>query len=508
MCGFRNGLKAKMPRRSFFSPAERATLLQPPQSEEEFARHYTFSETDLSLIRQRRGDANRLGFAVQLCLLRFPGRGLQTGMQISDVMIRWIGSQLGVEAQCWPQYASRGQTRREHLVELRAYLGLRPFQLGDFRRARIFLSEFALRTDKGTLVAIEGLREWRLLKVMIPPIEVVERLVSEAITRANRQICAVLADLLSEAQRAKLDGWLELKPGTRITWLSWLRQSPVKPNSRHMLEHIERLREFQSLGLPDGLDRRVHQNRLLKMAREGGQMTSRDLGKYESQRKYATLVALAIEGTATVIDQIIDLHDRIIGKLLNAARHKHQQRFQQSGRRINDQLLLYGKIGRALVKAKAEGVDAFAAIETVLPWDEFAASVAETGKLSQPEEFDFIHLLAENWPTVRRYAPALLEVLQLKAAPAGKAVLQAVEQIRALHAASAKELPADAPTAFIRKRWEKLVRRDQGLDRRNYELCALCELKTRSAPEMYGSKGRASSRILRTISFPLPRLES
>ena len=87
-----------------------------------------------------------------------------------------------------------------------------------------------------------------------------------------------------------------------------------------VMEHIERLREFQSLGLPEDLDRRVHQNRMLKMAREGGQMTSADLGKYEAQRKYATLVALAIEGTATVIDQIIDLHDRIIGKLLNVAR--------------------------------------------------------------------------------------------------------------------------------------------------------------------------------------------
>lgn len=213
------------------------------------------------------------------------------------------------------------------------------------------------------------------------------------------------------------------------------------------------------------------------MAREGGQKTSRDPGKYEPQRKYATLASLAIEGTATVIDQIIDFHDLIIGRLLNAARHKHPQRFQESGRKIKDQLLLYGKMGRALVKAKAEGKDAFAAIETVIPWEEFVASIAEAGKLSQAEEFDFIHLLTENWPTVRRYAPALLEVLQLHAAPAERAVLEAVEQIRARNAGSLKELPAGAPTAFIKTRWEKLVRPDQGLDRRNYELCVLCELK-------------------------------
>ena len=142
---------------------------------------------------------------------------------------------------------------------------------------------------------------------------------------------------------------MALKPGTRITWLSWLRQLPVKPKARHMMEHIERLREFQTLALPEGLERRVHQNGLLRMAREGGQMTTQNLSKFESRRKNATLVAPAIEGTATVIDQIIDLPDRIIGKLLNAARHKHQQRLLQSGWKINDPLLLYGKIGRALV---------------------------------------------------------------------------------------------------------------------------------------------------------------
>ncbi len=65
-----------MPRRSILSAAERASLPLPPDTKDELIRHYAFSETDLSLIRQRRGDANRLGVAVQLCLLRFPGQGL------------------------------------------------------------------------------------------------------------------------------------------------------------------------------------------------------------------------------------------------------------------------------------------------------------------------------------------------------------------------------------------------------------------------------------------------
>lgn len=81
---------------------------------------------------------------------------------------------------------------------------------------------------------------------------------------------------------------MKLKAGSSITWLTWLRQAPLKPNSRHMLEHIERLKTFQLVDLPEGLGRHIHQNRLLKLAREGGQMTPKDLGKFEPQRRYAT----------------------------------------------------------------------------------------------------------------------------------------------------------------------------------------------------------------------------
>ena len=131
-------------------------------------------------------------------------------------------------------------------------------------------------------------------------------------------------------------------------------------------------------------------------------------------------MALAIEGMATVTDEIIDLHDRILGKLFNAAKNKHQQQFQASGKAINAKVRLFGRIGQALIEAKQAGRDPFAAIEAVMSWDAFAESVTEAQKLAQPEDFDFLHRIGESYATLRRYAPEFLDVLKLRAAPAAR----------------------------------------------------------------------------------------
>ncbi|MDF5415606.1 Tn3 family transposase, partial [Vibrio parahaemolyticus] len=169
----------------------------------------------------------------------------------------------------------------------------------------------------------------------------------------------------------------------------------------------------QLVDLPEGLGRHIHQNRLLKLAREGGQMTPKDLGKFEPQRRYATLAAVVLESTATVIDELVDLHDRILVKLFSGAKHKHQQQFQASGKAINDKVRMYGRIGQALIEAKQSGSDPFAAIEAVMPWDTFAASVTEAQTLARPADFDFLHHIGESYATLRRYAPQFLGVLKL-----------------------------------------------------------------------------------------------
>jgi Domain of unknown function (DUF4158) len=67
-----------MPHRCIL-PAERTALLAFPSERSELIWLYTFSEQDLSVINQRRGDANRLGFAILMCSLRYPGRALTPG---------------------------------------------------------------------------------------------------------------------------------------------------------------------------------------------------------------------------------------------------------------------------------------------------------------------------------------------------------------------------------------------------------------------------------------------
>ena len=175
-----------MPRRSILSAAERERLLRLPDTKGELIRHYTLSETDLSIIRQRRGSANRLGFAVQLCYLRFPGLVLGVDQLPSPSLVQFIAEQLGVGVESWEAYGRREQTRREHLAELQAWLNLTPFSAADYRRSVRQLCELARQTDRGIVLPEALIELLRQGGIIVPALEVIERVCSEALTRGTR----------------------------------------------------------------------------------------------------------------------------------------------------------------------------------------------------------------------------------------------------------------------------------------------------------------------------------
>jgi hypothetical protein len=244
-----------------------------------------------------------------------------------------------------------------------------------------------------------------------------------------------------------------------------------------MLEHIDRLRTLRALDLPAGIERQIHQNRLLKIAREGAQMTSADLMKFEPQRRYATLVALAVEETATSPTKSSIYTTALWASCSTPRRTNIRNSFSLPAKQSTTRSVSNGQVGQVLLEAKQSGGDPFVAIEAVISWDDFAASITEAQKLAQPEDFDFLYRIGESYATLCRYAPEFLDVLKLHAAPTAKPVLDAINLLREMNASNARKLPDDAPRDFIRKRWDKLVLTEGGIDRRYYELCAMSELK-------------------------------
>ena len=494
-----------MPRRELLTSTERLHLLALPEDEGEMIRLYTLSKSDLAFIRQHRGDHNRLGISILMSYLRHPGRVLGENEKPYEPLLNFIAVQLNIAPAAWELYAERDETRREHLLELLPRFGMEQFGSKHYRSLSAWLEPTALQTTRGVLLAQAVVEEMRKRMIVVPPVAVIERLCAEAATRAQRRVFALLIQDLNAENRAKLDNLLELREGSPYSTLSWLRSPPGAPTARAILAHIERLQAVRELGLSSDIGLRVHQNRLLQIAREAGQTAVFQFKEYEPDRRYGSLVALMIETAETLTDEILDLHDRIIGSIFKKSKNRYERAFAEQGKAINDKVRLYATVGAALVAAREHGRDAFAAIEEIFSWETFSESVKEAAKLARDEDFDALSLLTNHYPQLRRYSPILLETFEFRGAPVATNLIEAIAVLRQMNKDDSRKVPSNAPIGFIRKRWESYVNGPEGIDRRFYEFCALAELKNALRS---GDVFVAGSRQFRDFEdYLMPRLD-
>jgi hypothetical protein len=142
-----------MRRRVILSPATRAALFDPPDSHDEAQRRYVLAPEDVALAKRHRRSHNRLGFAVQLALVRDLGRPLQIGEVLSAAVIDTVAEQIGINPVVFELYAKREETRREHTREIIAMLSLRPLQVTAYRGLIAAATRTAAGTEQGEPIA-------------------------------------------------------------------------------------------------------------------------------------------------------------------------------------------------------------------------------------------------------------------------------------------------------------------------------------------------------------------
>lgn len=468
-----------MPRRHALTEAQLQMLLALPTDEAVLVREWTLSAADLIAIGRRRRDRNRLGFALQLCALRFPGRLPRPGEPIPAEALRFVAEQVGAEPDTFAGYATRWQTRYQQLDTLRQAFGFLDFVPARRREVLAWLLPVALATTNAASVATALMDELRRRRLIVPGPSVIEQLVAAATALAERHVARQLTRSLSPAQVEALDALLQPKEGTPMSVLAWARQPPGAPGHRALARLVEQLTRLRAVSLNAVCVEAVHPERLRKLAREGGRFTAQHLRALSPLRRRATLVATVLDTVTRLTDDGVALFDRAVGRMFRRAEMREEDALLRDARAINDKVRLLARLGTALIEAKEGGTDLREAVASAVGWDKLARSVEEAGRLTRPDKVDLPALATRAWPVLHRLGPLFLGAFRLHAVPAAAATLRAVELLRGVYDSGGRRWPDSPPTSFLRPAWRDAVLGAGDATRRIWEVATLLALRDR-----------------------------
>ena len=466
-----------MPRRSLLSNEQRTRLFAVPVDHAEMAKHYVLSADDLALVRAKRRSVNRLGFAVQLCLLRYPGLGMGPAEQPPEAMIAFVARQLGMRHVNFASYAQRDQTRREHAVELQRYLGLQSFGLMDWRACLRVGADAAWATDRGEPIVQAMLAHLRISGVVLPPATVLERIGLAARARARKKTFEALATGLSDAERDTLARLLAVDPELRRSRFAWLRDYPESPAPSNIVALLDRLEYARGLGIDPARTGRIHAARLARLIDEGTIMTVPHIIDLEPTRQTAILLVQAASLETRLTDATLAMFEKYIGTLFSRARNRDERRFQATRRDVARALVLFRRTIAALRHAKETGEDGVAAVEREIGMAQLDSVLPVIGAVADVADQDILVTAAEHYSVLRRFAPRFLAAFDFRSNTPNDPVLAAVDLLRAMDRDGTRLLPKRPPSSFLPPQWRRLIFANGAADRRLYETAVLATLR-------------------------------
>ncbi len=495
-----------MAHRQLLTNDERMALLGIPSDPDGMARRFTLSRADQNLVANRRRDANRIGFAVQLALLRYPGIALAQLEQPVEQLVEWLAVQLEIPAAPFVDYANRPQTMTDHARLLATTLGLRPPVSADLSIMIEAAAQAAWSTDRGQPIAAAVVAALRTARIILPAAGVIERTAIAGRARARTRATHALLTGLSDEQVARLDGLLVIDPSVNMTSFGWLKAVPIAPKADHIRELLDRLHLVRGIGLRPEIASRVHEERLRQFVREGYASDAHQLGRYAAHRRHAIVAVTILDLEARLTDAVLDMADKLIGGFFAKARNATRQRYVASAGNVGRLMRLFHGTIDALAAAQEARSDAFEAVDEAVGWPKLLRIRDEVKELANLADEDPLLRAADRWRTLHKFAPALIEALEFRSARAGDPMLAALRLLVELNQSGKREVPPDAPMPF-RKEWRRLVVEAKQPNRRLYEMAVLATLrdKLRSGDiwvERSSDYRRFDSYLLPTAAVP------
>ena len=481
-----------MARRTVLTSRQRAALFALPQREADLLRHYTLSDEDLQNIGARRRPSNKLGFALQLCVLRYPGRLLAPGEFVPPAVVDFIGRQLDLDGDELADYAARSETRHEHLAELRRLYGFRSFAGGAAHELGDRLREEAPRAQSNEDLVRRFVEACRHTRTILPATTTTERICADALVDAERRTEARIAERVPPGLRRDLEHLLEETVDAGVTRFVWLRQFEPGNNSADANRLLDRLEHLRRLAVPEGLFHDVPAHRITRLRRQGERHFADGLRELPDSRRLAILAVCAVEWELFLADAVVETHDRIVGRTYREATRTCEGQLGDETAAVREALRAFAELGTALIGARDTGEALNAVIADRPGWEGLGDLVARAAALTNTVASDPLNHVLGGYSRFRRYTPRMLRTLDIEASPVAKPLLEAVDVLRSNATAR--------PTVFLRpnSKWSRLLRSQS--DHRLWETAVLFHLRDAfRAGDVWLARSRRYGDIRKTL---------
>jgi TnpA family transposase len=426
---------------------------------ETLSRVFFLSTEDRAQVQSCRGSHNRLGFALQLVLMRFLNIVLPDLSRVPEPILHFVSLQIDVNPVALMTYATRSQTRDAHSVQIRDYLGLRLYAAGDAEPLQGFLVQRAMhRDDAGVLIA--EAEDWlRRNGILFPAVGTLQRLVGAARSIAEAHIHAVIQRQLTPACIAALDALLNRSQGRRGSTFAWIKAPAPTASS----DAILMLRDKRKTILATDVMRidlsTLNRNRVRQLAALGQTYHAGALKRFDDAKCRAILVCLLQERGLSVTDDLVAMLDVLIGRIFTSSARERDNAFAQQGKAINTNLRLFRSVAAVLLDLDIADDEVRTRAFALVPQAQLQQAYAQSATLVQPDDFNSFAFLAKRYAYLRSFLGDVLEAVPFTGTDAAKPTLEAISFIRQLDATKPKwkKLPPETPCAFVPDAWVSVV---------------------------------------------------
>lgn len=440
---------------------------------------FTLSASDLAEIEKQRGDHNRLGFALQLCALRYFGFSPDDLSTAPYTVVAYVSRQLNVDPNTLKSYGGRSKTRTDHLLEIQTYLGFRKASSGELHELAEWLLERALEHDRHILLFQMACEKIHRDKIVRPGVTRLEKIVATARRRAQTETFRRVAPLLTKERTAFLDELLIPDSKTGRTIFSWLRQGAVSNSASQILVGLEKLKFLKHKGVDQWDLSMLNPNRIKFLAQIGRKATNQHLQRLNQQRRYPILLATLKQSLIDITDEIIEMYDQCLWECYTDAKDDLEAFQKSNTRSMNEIIKLYREVVRVVVNHERVAIEDIRPLsyKNSAPREVLIETLEESDKIVRPHDGHFDYF-ARRYSYIRRFAPGFLDAFSFHSYTPYDPLLSGIALLRELDKAGRRKVPQDASIEFMPSKWKPYVLDEsEEISRCYYELCVLWELR-------------------------------